>query len=125
VKEKYIIDSVILIDHLNGIKKATTWLLKNANNSAISVITRSEILAGAEPENLKFIKVFLNSFNCYSIDVKIADKAAELRRKFKWKLPDAYQAAFAENQKIKLVTRNTKDFNPEKHSFVKIPYTLL
>lgn len=123
VKPKFLIDSVVLIDHLSGVKEATAWLLKNSKSSVISVITRAEILVGIDPEDSKSIRLFLNSFDCYSLDVKIADKAAELRKKYRWKLPDAFQAAFAEIHKIKLITRNTKDFNPEEHKFVKIPYT--
>ncbi|KAA3617374.1 MAG: type II toxin-antitoxin system VapC family toxin [Calditrichaeota bacterium] len=124
MKSVYLIDSVILIDHLNGIKEATDWLLKNSERSVISVISRAEILAGIDQIDLKSTRLFLNTFQCYSIDEKIADKAAELRKKFRWKLPDAFQAAFAELNKISLVTRNTKDFRPEKHAFVFIPYTL-
>jgi hypothetical protein len=41
-----------------------------------------------------------------------------------WKLPDAFQAAIAILHDVKLCTRNTKDFNPQKHPFVEIPYLL-
>ncbi|MGH8610014.1 MAG: hypothetical protein ACREX9_22180, partial [Gammaproteobacteria bacterium] len=47
-----------------------------------------------------------------------------LRRQYRWKLPDALQAAIAVNRWLKLVTRNTRDFDPALHSFVLIPYTL-
>ena len=53
----------------------------------------------------------------------IADLAATLRRQHKWKLPDAFQAALAQTHKLKLATRNTKDF-PSRHDFVEIPYEL-
>lgn len=58
------------------------------------------------------------------IDALVAEKAALLRRQNGWKLPDAFQAALALIHDIKLCTRNTKDFNPQKHAFVKIPYQL-
>ena len=64
------------------------------------------------------------SFTLLSIDRDIADKAAELRRLHGWKLPDAFQAALAIHHNVKLVTRNTKDFDPRRHSFVEVPYTL-
>jgi predicted nucleic acid-binding protein len=51
-------------------------------------------------------------------------RAAELRKKYGWKLPDAFQAALAMHNHIKLSTRNTRDFDPIKHSFVEIPYEL-
>jgi predicted nucleic acid-binding protein len=44
-----LIDSVILIDHLNGIDKATHFLSGlSTNETAISVITRAEVLVGVD-----------------------------------------------------------------------------
>ncbi|MCP4629281.1 MAG: type II toxin-antitoxin system VapC family toxin [bacterium] len=57
-------------------------------------------------------------------DRPIADLAAKLRREHSWKLPDAFQAAIARHHKIKLITRNSKDFDPHKHEFVEIPYKI-
>ncbi len=119
---KYLIDTVILIDHLNGIKKATQWLKKN-KDSFISPITRAELLVGAEDKEKHSIKLLLDSFETLSINNEIADLAAELRKKYKLKLPDAFQAAIAVINKVELVTRNTKDFKKEM-GFIKIPYKL-
>jgi predicted nucleic acid-binding protein len=47
---------------------------------------------------------------------------ADLRRVHRWKLAVAFPAALALYHKIKLATRNTKDFDPEKFDFVEIPY---
>ena len=69
------------------------------------------------------ITSFLDRFQCLSIDKNIADTAAEIRRKYKLKLPDAFQAAIAKLNNLILVTRNTKDFN-SKMKFVKIPYKI-
>ena len=42
-----LIDSVILIDHFNGLEQATEFILNlNPDSSVISVITRAEILVG-------------------------------------------------------------------------------
>ena len=121
-----LLDSVILIDHFNDEKKATRFISQlDPNRAAISVITRAEILVGFDAgEELEKTKFFLDQYTLLDIDKEIADKAAELRRKFGWKLPDAFQAALAVNYRLKLATRNTKDFNPRKHAFVKIPYRL-
>lgn len=119
---KYLIDTVILIDHLNGIKKATQWLKKN-KDSFISPITRAEVLTGAEDKEKHSIKVLLDSFETLEINNEIADLSAELSKKHKLKLPDAIQAAIAIINKVELATRNTKDFN-KKMGFVKIPYKL-
>jgi hypothetical protein len=47
-----------------------------------------------------------------------------LRRQHGWKLPDAFQAATAQEHNLKLITRNTKDFTPDVHDFVVVPYRL-
>ena len=43
-----LVDSVIMIDHFNGIPAATTYLLEMQGKLAISVITRAEVLTGFE-----------------------------------------------------------------------------
>jgi len=120
----FLVDSVIIIDHLNGEAKATKWLEDSLSKGcAISFITRAEVLAGADDNEIKLIKMLLDSFVSLNIDNDIADLAAELRRKNKLKLPDAFQAAISIKNKLKLVTRNTKDFNPDLE-YVLIPYTI-
>jgi predicted nucleic acid-binding protein len=106
-----LLDSVILIDQFNNEKKETRFLAGlDLNKAAVSVITKALILAGLESGQ--------------GVEKATADKAAELRRKFGWKLPYAFQSAITTNHGIILMTRNTKDFNPKKHTFVKIPYHL-
>ena len=118
-----LLDSVILIDHLNGIPEATQFVLAiDPEQTAISVITRAEILVGVEPEDAPLVKALLDQFHLLIIDKPIADLAADLRKSQGWKLPDAFQAALCLYHKIKLVTRNTKDFDPGRHDFVEIPY---
>ena len=120
-----LIDSVILIDHLNGIDKATRFIIKlDPLETAISVITRAEILTGLAEDELAEVKRLLDQYQLFIIDRPIADLAAKLRREHSWKLPDAFQAAIARHHKIKLITRNSKDFNPQKHDFVEIPYQI-
>ena len=120
-----LLDSVILIDHLNGIKKATQFIIElNPLETAISVITRAEILTGLGKTEQAAVIPLLDQYQLLIIDKAIADLAAGLRREYGWKLPDAFQAALAQYHKIKLVTRNSKDFNPQKHNFVEIPYRL-
>ena len=120
-----LLDSVIVIDHLNGIEKATKYISDiDSEKSAISVITRAEILVGLDVAERDVVKSLLDQYHTFIIDKSIADKAADLRREFGWKLPDAFQAAISIQNKIKLVTRNSKDFNPIKHAFVEIPYQI-
>lgn len=125
MKPVYLIDSVILIDHLNNIDKATKWLghLKE-KEATISVITRAEVLVGSSLQDRSVIKLLLDQYECLFLIPQIADEASLLRQKHGWKLPDAFQAATALYYELKLVTRNTKDFNPKKHSFVVVPYSI-
>lgn len=120
----YLLDSVILIDHFNGQSAATQFLLDNRESVSVSVITRAEVLTGFDPVNEVQAKAFLNLFTTHALTVEDADLAASLRREHRWKLPDALQAAMAINRQLSLVTRNSKDFDPARHTFVVIPYRL-
>ena len=120
-----LLDSVILIDHLNGVPQATEFILAlDPETTAISVISYAEILTGLDEEGGRKARPLLQSFKMLEIDAAVAEKAAVLRRQHGWKLPDAFQVAIAILHDVKLYTRNTKDFNPQKHSFVEIPYIL-
>ena len=120
-----LLDSVILIDHLNSVLPATEFILAlDPEKTAISVISYAEILTGLDEEGERKARPLLQSFELLEINAAVAEKAAALRRQYGWKLPDAFQAAIAIIHDVKLCTRNTKDFNPQKHSFVEIPYLL-
>jgi len=120
-----LLDSVVLIDHFNGVPLATKFILAlDPEITAISVISYAEILTGLDEEGARKARPLLQSFALLEIDAAVAEKAAALRRQYGWKLPDAFQAAMAIIHDVKLCTRNTKDFNPQKHSFVELPYIL-
>jgi hypothetical protein len=120
-----LLDSVILIDHLNDIAESNKFVLAlDPATTAISVITRAEILVGVEQADEPLVKALLDQFHLLIIDKSIADLAASLKRDQHWKLPDAFQAALCLYHKIKLITRNTKDFDPQKYDFVEIPYEI-
>jgi predicted nucleic acid-binding protein len=120
-----LLDSVILIDHLNDIPAANRFVLAlDPEVTAISVITRAEILVGVEKEDEPLVKAFLDQYQLLIVNKDIADQAATLRKTRGWKLPDAFQAALCLHHKIKLTTRNTKDFNPQKCDFAEIPYEI-
>ena len=121
---KKLLDSVILIDHFNSVPQATKFILAlDPEETAISVISYAEILTGLDEAGGLKARPLLQSFEMLEIDAVVAETAAVLRRQYGWKLPDAFQAAIAIIHDIKLCTRNTKDFNPQKHSFAEIPYT--
>jgi len=123
MSENVLLDSVILIDHLNGVDAATEYLLGVAPRASISAITRAEVLTGYDPGGAAHVQQFLDRFNFLPIDRPVADLAATLRREFRWRLPDALQAATARTHGLLLVTRNTRDFPPDRHDFVRVPYS--
>lgn len=118
-----LLDSVILIDHLNGITAASSYLV-GLRDASISVITRAEVLAGTTGGNVATVTRLLDRYPALTIDREIADYTAELRRLHRWRLPDAFQAALAQTHELKLATRNTKDFPPAKYPWVIEPYRL-
>jgi len=119
-----LLDSVILIDLLNGIEEAATYLRDREGTLSISAITRAEVLAGADAAQAQKIRGFLDRFELHPIDAAVADEAARLRRIHRWKLPDALQAACALLHRRRLATRNTKDFDPIKFAWVEVPYAV-
>lgn len=119
---KYLLDSVIVIDHFNGIEAATGFLEENGSACALSVITRAETLAGFTDETELLALELLDAFPTLAVTRDIADLAARLRRTEHWKLPDAIQAAIAIDNKLTLVTRNTRDFRDGEELRVLTPY---
>lgn len=120
----YLLDSVILIDHFNGLDPATEFIRKHARTAAISAITRAEVLAGFSDEDAPLAMRLLDQLRFLPMDAAIADEAARLRRRSRLKLPDAIQAAFATCHGLVLATRNSKDFAAAHFELVKIPYRL-
>jgi len=119
-----LLDSVILIDHFNNIPAATAFLRMVRGGAAISVVTRAEVLTGFSDENRAAAMQLIDIFPVLDITKEVADLTAQLRLQYRWKLPDSFQAAIAQTHRIKLATRNTKDFSPDRHDFVTIPYTI-
>lgn len=122
---RFLLDSVILIDHFNGVSQATTLIEQKATVAAISVITRAEVLAGFDEQNIAKARSLLDCFRTHPIDNTVADLGAQLRRSLRVKLPDALQAAVAVSHDLVLLTRNTKDFKGNKHPLrYEVPYEI-
>lgn len=122
--KKILLDTVILVDHLNNYPPATLWLSSlNHQDAFISPITRAEVLVGATEEEKELVELLLASYVCLEINSQTADLASDFRKTHRVKLPDAFQAALALQHNLNLATRNSKDFQPKKHSFVLVPYS--
>ena len=125
MKPAYLLDSVILIDHLRGAEPAVAWMDKLGEGQAvISAITRAEVLTGGSAEEARPARDLCDKFECLPLTEDDATSAAEMRRANGWKLPDAFQAAVAKRHGLKLVTRGARGFDEKKHAFVLITYRL-
>ncbi|MBT9561029.1 MAG: PIN domain-containing protein [Myxococcales bacterium] len=123
--DDYVIDSVVIIDHLNGHGRATAFLGATAGRAHITAVTMAEVLAGYDPgPSRDSVEKLLQRFPLIVVDGDVANLAATLRRSNRWKLPDALQAAAAVSRGHRLVTRNTKDFPPSAYNWVHVPYEL-
>jgi predicted nucleic acid-binding protein len=117
----FLYDTNILIDHLNGIAKATREL-QRTTDPAISMITWIEVMTGASsPEEEAVLRSFLLNFECLSVSSAVAERAAVVRRQMRIKMPDAIILATAEVSGRMLVTRNVKDFRAGMRG-VRVPY---
>jgi len=125
VKPEYLLDSVVLIDHLRGVETATAWLgTLEEGQAVISVVTRAEVLSGGVAEEGYAAGELCDKFECLALTKDDATLAAELRRRNRWKLPDAFQAALAKRHGLRLVTRDVRGFDGQKDAFVLVPYHL-
>ena len=71
-----LLDSVILIDHLNGIALASEYIRQCGSSAAVSIITRAEVLVGDASPVPPQVLALLDSFSLFTIDSDVADLAA-------------------------------------------------
>lgn len=80
----------------------------------ISVLSRTELLAGVEKKKESVVLEFLRTLPSIPISNEIADGAADLIRKYphlKRRLPDALIAVTCLIHELRLVTANVQDFD--------------
>lgn len=117
-----VFDTNIVIDALNGVEEADVEYGRY-DRVLISRITWMEVLVGAKQDDTE-LRDFLNLyFEIVPLDLAIAESAVELRRMERIRLPDAIIWATAQVNNAILVTRNTKDFSPEREG-IRLPYTI-
>ncbi|HEX2721655.1 MAG TPA: type II toxin-antitoxin system VapC family toxin [Gemmatimonadaceae bacterium] len=116
-----VVDTNILIDYLNGSDDARREL-EAFDAIYISLVSWMEVLVGAaEGEEEVEIREFLRRFSVHPVDEGIAERAVEIRRRNRIRLPDAIIWATAQHLGLLLVTRNSRDF-PSNNPGVRIPY---
>ena len=115
-------DTNVLIDYLHGVDAAKKELARYEYR-AISTITWMEVLVGTTPEDEAAIRAWLGSFDVIALDASIANRAVEIRKQKRIRLPDAIVWASAQVNSMLLVSRNTKDF-PSDEPDVRVPYKI-
>lgn len=109
----YLADTTVIIDHLRGDRKATTFL--GEFNPQISIVTVAELIQGAHDKREQILAVKISaSLPGININGKISVLAIDLMKKFYLsnglKFLDALIAATALENKLALVTSNLKHF---------------
>jgi hypothetical protein len=118
---RVLFDTNILIDHSIGIAAAKD-VLRLYDDSAISIVTRIEFLAGAQPGMERLALRLLERFHLVQLDEQIADEAARVRRDMRLKFADAIVLASARVTGRTLLTRDAKDFHGD--ALAQVPYRL-
>jgi len=117
-----VFDTNIVIDALNGTPKADAEFGRY-ERVFISRVTWMEVLVGAQDDDAQLRDFMEKHFEIVALDLAVAETAVQLRRTNHLRLPDAIIWATAQTQKAILVTRNTKDFNPEWEG-IRVPYKI-
>jgi len=108
---KYLVDSNIIIYHLNQEAIATSFLSENYKEIAISQITFIEVLSFDFTQEVeKDVKALLSTFKIFDVTSDVSNQAIKNRKLKKIKIPDNIIASTAMVNDLILVTRNVKDF---------------
>ena len=117
-----VFDTNIVIDALNGVEQADEEY-NRYERVLISLVTWMEVMVGAEGNDTELRDFLETHFEIVPLDSVTAENAVQLRREHHMRLPDAMIWGTAKAHNAVLVTRNTKDFNPDWEG-IRLPYKL-
>lgn len=115
-KEKYLIDTNILIYFIDGKltqsqkEEVTSIFTKSFNISIISKIEFLGFRKYLDESKFEIAKDFISNAKVINLSDDMADTIIEIRQRKKIKLGDAIIAATALSHDLTIVTRNQKDF---------------
>jgi len=108
---KFLVDSNVIIYHLNGNQVATDFLRRHINECAISQVTYLEVMSFSYSETqANMVQVFLDMFVLLDVTKDITLSCIKNRRIKKIKVPDNIIASTAQRHNLILVTHNVADF---------------
>ncbi len=115
---RHLVDTAILIDHLNGRpepRETLAQLMQESDGLYASVVTKIEVLAGMRASEEKATRALFSLFRWVPLDTPIAERAGQMSREHRRRspgtdLPDYIIAATAETLRATLLTLNTKSF---------------
>jgi hypothetical protein len=117
-----VFDTNIVIDALNGVAEADVEY-NRCSRVLISRVTWMEVMVGVYQDEAQ-VRDFLDTqFDAVALDLAVAEKAVQLRRSLRLRLPDAIIWATAQAYDTVLVTRNTKDLDADWKG-IRVPYQL-
>jgi len=109
---KYLLDSNIIIYHLNGEESATGFITANREHCAISRISYIQVLSfDFTPDEENAVRELLDGFFIIDTNREIANQSVKNRKNKKIKVPDNIIASSAQVYDLTLVTRNINDFD--------------
>ena len=117
-----VFDTNVVIDALNGAEEADDEY-KRYERVLMSLVTWMEVMVGAEGDDAELRDFLETRFEIMPLDSATAENAVQLRRQYHMRLPDAIIWGTAKTHNAVLVTRNTKDFNPDWEG-IRLPYKL-
>jgi len=115
MEQKYLIDTSVVIKYLDEVYSGNALsFIDNLvdNDSRVSFITKIELLVWnpPNPEDIKIRVEFLAGSAIHYINDDIIERATQIRKETKIKIPDAIIAATAIVYDFILLSDNDKDF---------------
>ncbi len=127
---RWLLDTNVVIDAFAG-RADTVRAIASARTAALewigySAVTRLEVLGfpGLTAADELGLRNLLGQFSEAQIDAAVIERAIEIRRSVRIKIPDALVAATALIYEANLVTRNTVDFKNIRGVSVLDPVTM-
>lgn len=114
MKNKFLLDTNIVIYFFNGLTDDATLIEILQSSFNISIITKIEFLSWQKLLNDSVLNSkaveFISNARVYELDELVANRTIKIRQQHKIKTPDAIIGATAQVHGFEIVTNNVDDF---------------